>query len=567
MNLSLTLYLLFVHVTLLVPGYALVKRLKISPKNSGIQLCLAYVFSIVTLASLSTITYVLGLSSNIMQVLTWLLIIMGFLEFYKNNLWRNLYKLRLPILCTVLASLFGLLYLSLSLSPNYKFIPDPTPRAERNYQVLNVKVLNISQTQANDNYIPYRQAQFFVLQLDPAKSSFIDEWSVHFFQRTPLMGAVTAGYFNLLDDTPPVHYTWSILSADNDQTYAKFQVIASVLNSIFIIPAYFLLLKIFNKKTAAISSLFFVISQFFIYNSVFSWPKSFVAFFILLSWLMLYEKRMRYTFAAGLVSGVAYLTHDLAVLYIGASILMLLFNRRIREIFAYTASSVILAVPWLLVSGIIFDRPSSFILYPLSLEGIPQVSQKKQIIKHFFDTSPLKIINIKLQNFIYVVSPYQLLTSEGGQILQKRLWAFGLFSLPGAIGISLSIAAVCGFFRKLANLDFWILAIAPIVLSTFIIGWPKGLGALHFAQASVVLLCGLGVAYIVKLKWRYWMILAYSVSFIQLVYFMLYSYSYNLDEWLKKPDDLIAIFLLICIASYCGLAVHRIYNQEKTYLQ
>jgi len=221
-------------------------------------------------------------------------------------MWRDfIANYRFIISCLMAASIFSLLFISLPFNAAKTVVPDPQPMAGRNYSSFNVKVLNVAHTQANDNYVPYRQAQFFINRSDPAKDSFIGEWGVTFFERTPLMGAVTANYFNLLGDRPPIDYTWSAKSSDPDHTYKKFQILAQILNSLLLIPGFFLLNRLFNRKTAYISVLFLIPSAYFLYNSFFTWPKSLVSFFVLTSWLLLLEKRPRLTILAGMVSGIA----------------------------------------------------------------------------------------------------------------------------------------------------------------------------------------------------------------------------------------------------------------------
>ncbi len=322
------IYFFLVHFVLLIPGYALVYATKLLRDKPAIELCLAYVVSIVTLAGLAITGYAFDIPYHGLSWICWILIAFGVYYFIKQKLYLKLRRHLFPLLALGATSIFSLAFINLPLTGSWAQIPDPEYREGSNYETFSVKVLNVAQTVANDNYIPYRQAQFIVNRSDPAKDSFIDEWGVHFFQRTPLMGATTAQFFTLLGDTPPITYTWSADGSDPDRTYEKFQVIAHIMNALFVLPAFFILTKLFNRRTAQAALLFIVPSSFFLYNAFFSWPKSLVAFFILLSWLLLFEKRLRYVAIAGAVSGLAYLAHDLAILYIGASVVLLLYWRR-----------------------------------------------------------------------------------------------------------------------------------------------------------------------------------------------------------------------------------------------
>jgi hypothetical protein len=454
-------------------------------------------------------------------------------------------------------TVFSSAFIGLTFNTTRPYVPDPVAQPGRNYNVLDVKVLNVAQTQANDNSIPYRQAQFFVDRIDPAKGDFMNEWNVRFFQRTPLMGAVTANYFNLFNEHPPTDYIWSDNSPDPSHTYLQFQLLAHVLNALFILPAFFLLTKLFNKKVALISCLFLVVSPFFLYNAVFSWPKSLVAFFILLSWLMILEKKQSYTILAGVASGLAYLTHDLAILYIGASVVLLLWNRRFRDILLFGATTLFFALPWLIISTLVYHKPSTFALYPFSVSGIPQVEQKHQIIQNFLHTSPLRLIKIRIDNLVYLLTPYQLFGSGLGNI-SVRLWTLGLFSIPGSLGLGLIVPAILGVFRKFRDATLLILIFTPVIIETVVIGWPKGLGALHFAESVTVLLFGLSIYFLTGLKSRLWLSLALAANFLQLVFFVAFSYRYAVGAWFKHPSDILSLLVMAAIVLFCGGAIYKI---------
>lgn len=547
------LYFCFVIVSLLVPGYVIVKKTKYFSAQPGLEISLGYFTSIVLYALLATADYVFKLSPLLTRWVCWTVIVVSILEFFRSRYFSDLWKLKFPLGCWLAASVLSIAFLGLPFTQKYTYTPDPTPSPNTNYNALNVKVLNISQTQANDNYIPYRQAQFFINRLDPTKSPFLAEWDVGFFERTPLMGAVSANYFNLFHDKVPTGIIWRSTTQDPNHTYLQFQILASILNMLFLIPAYFLLGRLFGRKTAIIASLFLVTSQYFLYDAVFTWPKSLVAFFVLLTWWLLLERKKSYVIMAGMISGVAYLTHDLAVLYIGASIIFLLYQKRYKDVLIYTAWPILFAFPWLYAADIYYKQPSSFIYYPLSLKGIPQPNQGKQIIHQFLHAPVLKLLRIRLENILYLISPYQLFPSLG----LGRLWAFGLYSIPGASGAGLSIPLYLAFLKYRRKVGMLLLVLVPVLLESLIIGWPKGLGALHFAEALVVIATGLSVSYLLSLKRKHWVLLAYVISCLQLAFFITFSYHFHVHEWLRNPRALAIVFYILALLAGCGLLIYR----------
>lgn len=558
------LYLIFVHALLLIPSYGLVTHLGIFAKQRAIQLCMAYFFSITTLALGGFVLYIFDVPSKLLALTLWALVLVGTILFIKGRSWKHLLPLRFLLILFVSMTLLSTLFISLSFpSDKMNFVPDPEFQQGRNYNVLNVKVLNITHTQANDNYIPYRQAQFFTNNLDPQNNSFINEWGVGFFQRTVLMGSVVSSFFTMLDDKPPIGYLWASDAPDPSNTYIKFQLISHVLNAVFIFPAFILLSLLFNRRTAAISAIFIAASHFYLYNAIFSWPKSLAAFFILLSWVLLLKRgSSKVVLLAGLLAGLAYMTHDMSLLYVGTTGLLLLWQKRFRDVFLYSIAVLPFMAVWAFVSSVIYSKQSTFVYYPFALKGIPQEEEKSTIIQTFFDTSPWVIIKAKLSALFYLLSPYQLIFSENSKF-DFRVWGLGIYSVPGTLGPGLIIALLLGLIRRvrMPNRATWLFILLPVILLVVLFGSPRaiGFGAVHFGQALLVPLIGYSVYSLTTLK-RYsnqaiWMTFVLNVIF--LLYYLLYSYDFSLTTWVRSIGDVSSILLfLLIIMLYCvGLFV------------
>lgn len=553
------LYFLFIHFSLLITGYTVVRSANLLKKGSGLLLVVSYFVPLILLGLLSTAGYVFKLDLRLLQLITWLGLLGSSFVFMKKRMYREFSAFRFPLICLVLMSLLSCLFVSLSFPSKYTYFPDPEILSERNYDVFNVKVLNLAQTQANDNYVPYRQAQFIINRSDPGNDCFICEWGVGFFQRTPLMGAVTAGYFTLLNDKPPIDYLWSKSAADPSHTYLKFQIISQILNSLLILPAFYILTKMFKKRVAIISCAFLITSPFFLYNSVFSWPKSLVAFFVLAMWLLLLENKRRYTIIAGIAGGLAYLTHDLAMFYIASGALMLLYHRRYKDTLILSGISASLALPWMFISSFIYKKPSTFILYPFSLDGLPQPGNQEAIIKKFLHTSPLEIISIRFDTLFYLLTPYDLIYKLGNQDIFRRIWAVSLYSVPGSLGLGLVIPTILGAIKKIQKLDFWILVSVPILLSAAIVGWrgSRAIASLHFAQAIIVLLTGLSIAYLLSCKKMLWLWIVFALQLAQLVFYLAYSFPGITAEWVFKSSNAIILATMLSITLFSGILIRK----------
>lgn len=552
---STILYFTFLHVSLLVPSYGFLSRFTHLRKKDGVLLVtLSYVLSIVVFGGISSTSYLFGITNQVGRFALITFLGVGVFFFIRDKAYKALFKQWFGIGAVLLSSLFATIYISLPYNPSTLIVPDPQPLAGRNYDTLNVKSLNLSKTQANDNYVPYRQAQFIVNKSDVKNSSFIGEWGVHFFQRTPLMGTVTAGYFILLNDSIPVNYTWSGDGLDPGNTYLKFQILAHILNSLILLAALLLIGRILTKNTAKLTVLFLIPSQFFLYNNVFSWPKSFTSFFMLLSFYFLLSKGRKSIIAAALVAGLGYLVHDLAILYIGSGLIFLLLEKRYRDGLIYTIIPTLFALPWIIMSKLFIGKPSSFVLYPFSIKGIPQ-NEASEIMSEFFATSPLRIIQIRLDSLVYLLTPYQLIFTEGAQTFQRRLWAMGIFSIPGSLGLGLLIPVLIGVWKKIISYRLLVLIFGPIVWSVIVIGWPKGLGSLHFAQGSVVLLTALAVHTLSKYKDGLLLMPVFLIGILQLIFFMLYSFDFDVSPWLDNGNLTLRVIALASIPIICSFGI------------
>jgi hypothetical protein len=549
------LYVCFVFISLLIPGYIIVKKTGFFSDAPGLELSLGYFFTIVFYAVLASLDYILKLSPTLTRYVCWIIIIASVFEFVRARYYRSIYELRFPLACVAAMSILAIAFMGLTFSAHYTFLPDPKPLPNTNYHVLNVKALNVLSTGANDNYIPYRQAQFFINRSDPGKSPFLSAWGTTFFGRTVLMGAVTANYYNLFHEKVPTGLIWDNTAQDPDHTYLQFQILASMLNTLFLVPAFFLIRKLFNDRTAVASSLFLVTNSYFLYSEAFTWPKSLVAFFILLVWLLLLEKKQNNTLLAGGISAVAYLTHDLAFLYIVVTAGLLLYRKGYRQTITYLSIPVACALAWIWAGSVYYKSPGSFLDYPISTKNIPAPGQTKELWHQFIHTSPLRILVIRIDSILYLLSPLQLF--KGGSNIMTRLVSLSLFNMPGAAGLGLIVPVYLSWIKFRRRTALLVAIIGPVLLGALFVGWARGFGAIHFTQTSVALTTGLAVYYLFSLKDKRWALLAYGVNIFMLLYFILYSYQFKVSAWLKTPKDLVIMLYVLVLVCACAWLFKR----------
>jgi hypothetical protein len=84
----------------------------------------------------------------------------------------------------------------------------------------------------------------------------------------------------------------------------------------------------------------------------------------------------------------------------------------------------------------------------------------------------------------------------------------------------------------------------PVLFAIFFIGWPKGLGALHFAQASVVLLIAYGLSSLKRYS-KVVKVFALMLLVVQLGVVLLYGHNYNILSWTSSSKYIILSLLML----------------------
>jgi hypothetical protein len=98
----------------------------------------------------------------------------------------------------------------------------------------------------------------------------------------------------------------------------------------------------------------------------------------------------------------------------------------------------------------------------------------------------------------------------------------------------------------------------PILACLAVIGWEDGLGAMHFAEATVALLMCAGVAFLCSLKSKIWLLIAYAVGASQLIFLVFYSYGSAWRQWLHTPRDWVILLYVLGLTTGCGVWIAKL---------
>ncbi len=235
------------------------------------------------------------------------------------------------------------------------------------------------------------------------------------------------------------------------------QIVTVIANGIIVLSGYLAARKFLNKRLSMLAALFMAITPFIAENSIFVWPKYLAAYFVLLMiYFLFFEKR---TMLAGLMAGLAFLSHSYAIIFIASAFLLsrkhwgLPRNSHAQKSFAFLMDwkkflPVFIAclLPWLFWTYVAYGtvQSSNFIYYPISVGGYsdPTTFDKTELWSNFVNTPAEKILGIRAANAVLTLTPAMAFVPSLNNILHfsenTEHWAYLMHfyhSLPGALTI------------------------------------------------------------------------------------------------------------------------------------
>jgi hypothetical protein len=376
----------------------------------------------------------------------------------------------------------GLLHLEVRLP---EFLPDgpyifKTP-------TKNVKVQYLTGMTA-DNYIAFAVGEFFLRGVCFKTVRPIlpgNEVS----NRTILMSLVAMPFrvaFGAPHDRPQlgtyqyIAAAWPDVSKLNEgSSFEQFSVVGLVLNSLMLLGLFVFCSSLGANAVLPFAAILYITNPYFIVQTIYTWPKAFAGFFILLAWTSL-RSRHHPAIVASLLA-LAYHCHPYAVVFAGCVGLFYLSGWRtgriaLRSTAIYIGVYIVILAPWFIWTRLLLQIPSDLILQNLSGSGTEAAW-----------ASPLNFIWIRLWNFFDLtglkslgVSPFDL-----GWIL-----VYVERSIPGILGLVLIFPALAQCVRLPKPIPwFWyglcgpaalILAIFSGPAQVILHGYQPLLGALLF---------------------------------------------------------------------------------------
>lgn len=276
-------------------------------------------------------------------VLLLLAVVLAGIQWYRFGTLSRLFGRRSGALGlqTRLAAIGWLLMAAIPMAVTFLPIKMPSELPDGAYVIknehLHVRIQVMMGAFPADNYIPFVATEYLLRDI-----SFAEERPLMPGQEVanrPILMSLAAVPLRAALDAPPksdgpqptfwyVGRQWPDVGRfGDDQTYRRFLAVALVLNGSLFIGAALLFHHFGLSRAYWVAGLLVVgSSPYFIGQTLFAWPKSLAAFFILLSAFTLLARQR--TWVAGLLAALAYWSHPYAVVFIGAFALYLLIRER-----------------------------------------------------------------------------------------------------------------------------------------------------------------------------------------------------------------------------------------------
>jgi hypothetical protein len=360
-----------------------------------------------------------------------------------------------------------------------------------------------------DQYLPYRLEQILLNGADWKGVNFYGIWTVA--DRTPLMGLVAAFVSSSLHVIPPLDWVWNVPSAAF--SWSMFQVVGCFLDAQILLPAYLVSKRIFGTSKALLTMPFLAMSPFIIWNTFYTSPKSMAAYFLLLSLLLIIEKK---TIRAGVIAALGFLSHSYALFYIAGFFYLVCqkakarFPAAIRSGALFLIPAAVTVAPWFAWSALVYGHVSSFVVYPFASSGSASTLGLAQVMEEFVKAPISLFIWVRVVNTFRTLLPWPLIITPGWfnqfgwadifswtNSIDALLLVAYIFTIPGALSLSLTLPAYVAWLRSRSRV-FLASVTIPLILSILFFGYPNPGLAGFMAQPLVPLLVAAAVTQVRK---------------------------------------------------------------------
>jgi hypothetical protein len=267
-----------------------------------------------------------------------------------------------------------------------------------------------------------------------------------------------------------------------DAAFEEFSIVGFVLNSLLLLGLLVFFSSFAPASVASVTAFLYVTNPYFISQTLYTWPKAFAGFFILLAWNSI--RNGHHAALVGALAAFAFHCHPYAVVFAGW-IAIFYFVQMARGKFGprpllfYLLTLGLMVAPWFVWTRYVLQIPSDLITQNFAGAGTEAAW-----------AAPMTFIWIRLHNLFYTTfsTVFTVYPFDFSSIL--RCW---LESLPGAVGIVLIYPALKQF-RETSKPRAWLWygMVAP-ALSILSVYSAPALPVFHGYQSVLALLLFFGV--------------------------------------------------------------------------
>lgn len=357
-------------------------------------------------------------------------------------------------------------------------------------QSLNVKIQYLTSLPV-DNYIPFAVTEFFLRGVSFQKERPIlpgNEVS----NRTILMSLVALPFRAALgaEHDHPELGTYNYIGQDwpdvsklnTGNRFEQFVIVGMFLNSLMLLGVLVFCSSFGAGSVLPVATLLYVTNQYFIAQTVFTWPKALAGFFILLAWTSIRRGHSAAIVAA--LMALAWHSHPYAITFAACAGLFYLSQwrrekSRVPSVLLYGLVFGLALAPWIIWTKFLLHIPSNLVAQNFSGQGTEPAW-----------ASLMGFVWVRLHNLFYLISStmFTVYPFDFKEVLNA--WQF---SLPGVLGIVLIYPALA----KCAELPkprpwLWYGFLGPALLILAIFSFPA-LPVLHGYQPLLGVLLFFGV--------------------------------------------------------------------------
>ncbi|MFA4880059.1 MAG: glycosyltransferase family 39 protein [Candidatus Doudnabacteria bacterium] len=347
-----------------------------------------------------------------------------------------------------------------------------------------------------DYYMMYGVAQALIHKLysGEAVSFLVGGWQLG--TRTPYLAIISIPFLKIFGNDPFIY-----------------QMLCFAIDITYIIPAYFLLIKLFSPKTAKIGCLFALSAPFMLRWTIYS-PQKILTLYFLFTLLYLFlkdNKKAADYFLIGTIATLSLFTHTCSIIGILAIYLFVyLKTRELKKILLslkyLLLISVIFFLPWfywILLHEGLKNNALSIYLYPVAQNSDQLVTDPRNIFSSLTHTSPQTIIANKFYNFMtfFVPNPLaQLRMLPPGYNLGKIMELISEFCLWGAVGVFLFPFTIYGAISSWQKYKKYTIAflIFPLIFYLCLIGYYHYHGPLAYLYFTALMILFLALDFLLS---------------------------------------------------------------------